>query len=97
MSTITATPRAKTRKKALSPQEEAHVLYKDPARMAELAGLRYASDHGPGLRRKPTRAGRFTYYDEQGRKISDAATLARIASFVIPHWCLLTTGEGGRG
>jgi DNA topoisomerase-1 len=76
--------RPKTRKKKLQPQEEAHVLYKDPARQAQLAGLRYATDGGPGISRKLTRAGNFTYHDAQGQKITDPATLARIASFVIP-------------
>ena len=83
MSTATA-PRPKTRKKALLPQEEAHIVYKDPARQAQMAGLRYATDQGPGISRKTTRAGRFTYHDAQGRKITDAEVLDRISSFVIP-------------
>ncbi|GAA4023291.1 DNA topoisomerase IB [Hymenobacter glaciei] len=74
----------KTRKKALLPQEEAHIVYKDPARQAEMAGLRYASDGGAGLTRKATRAGKFAYHDAHGQKISDAETLERINSFVIP-------------
>ncbi|GAB3653749.1 DNA topoisomerase IB [Hymenobacter agri] len=74
----------KTRKKKLLPQEEAHILYKDPARQARMAGLRYATDNGPGLTRKPTRAGKFAYYDAKGHKIDDAKTLDRISSFVIP-------------
>ncbi len=83
MPTATA-PRAKTRKKALSPQDEAHVVYKDPARQARMAGLRYATDQGPGLTRKTTRTGKFTYHDAQGQKIADPEVLARIAGFVIP-------------
>jgi DNA topoisomerase-1 len=83
MPTATA-PRAKTRKKALIPQEEAHVVYKDPARQAQMAGLRYATDQGPGLTRKTTRAGNFTYHDAQGQKITDPKTLERIHSFAIP-------------
>lgn len=59
-------------------------MYKDPARQAQMAGLRYATDNGPGLTRKPTRAGNFTYHDAQGHKITDAKILDRIASFVIP-------------
>ena len=74
----------KTRKKRLAPHDEAHLLYKDPARQAELAGLRYASGQEPGLTRRPGRGGKFAYYDAQGRKISDADTLERIAGFVIP-------------
>ena len=80
----TATAHPKTRKKALLPQEEAHIAYKDPARQARMAGLRYATDQSPGLTRKATRAGKFAYYDAHGRKISDAQTLDRINSFVIP-------------
>ena len=79
-----ATPRPKARKKTLVPQEEAHILYKDPARQAQMAGLRHATDQGPGLARKTTRAGNFTYHDAKGLKIADAKILDRIASFVIP-------------
>ena len=74
----------KTCKKALPPQEEAHILYKDPARQAQMAGLRYATDQKPGFTRKATRAGKFAYYDAHGEKLSDAKTLDRISSFVIP-------------
>ncbi|MDO7852107.1 DNA topoisomerase IB [Hymenobacter convexus] len=83
MSTAT-TSRPKTRKKTLLPQDEAHIVYKDPARQAEMAGLRYATDQGAGISRKPTRAGHFTYYDAKGQKITDDKTLTRIGSFVIP-------------
>ena len=79
-----ATSLPKTRKKTLLPQDEAHVVYKDPARQAEMAGLRYATDQGKGLSRKPTRAGKFTYHDAKGQKITDAKVLSRITSFVIP-------------
>jgi DNA topoisomerase-1 len=84
MPTTLTAPRPKTRKKKLQPQEEAHILYKDPARQAQLAGLRYATDGGPGIGRRPTRAGHFTYHDAQGHKITDKKVLDRIASFVIP-------------
>ena len=77
-------PRAKTRKKNLVPQDEAHIVYKDPARQAQMAGLRYATDQGPGLTRKATRAGKFSYHNAQGLKIVDPKTLDRIAAFVIP-------------
>ena len=76
--------RPKTRKKKLPPQEAAHVLYKDPARQARQAGLRYATDSQPGLTRRFTRAGNPQYYDAKGEKITDAKTLERIASHVIP-------------
>ena len=78
------TAQPKTRKKALLPQEEAHIMYKDPVRQAQMAGLRYATDQGPGFSRKATRAGKFAYYDAHGQKISDAKTLERISSFAIP-------------
>jgi DNA topoisomerase-1 len=82
-----AAPRPKTRKKNLPPVADlaAHELYKDPARQAELAGLRYATDHGPGLRREPGAGkGEFAYFDAKGHEIKDEKTLARIHSFVIP-------------
>ena len=82
-----AAPRPKTRKKSLPPIHDlaAHELYKDPARQAELAGLRYATDHGPGLRREAGPGkGEFAYFDAKGHKIEDEKTLARIHSFVIP-------------
>ena len=81
-----APPRPKTRKKHLPPVADlaAHELYKDPARQAELAGLRYATDQGPGLRRTPDAEGEFTYVDAKGAEIQDEKTLARIRSFVIP-------------
>jgi DNA topoisomerase-1 len=83
----TAAPRPKTRKKNLPPLPElaAHELYKDPARQAELAGLRYTTDAGPGLRRTATDSqGAFAYFDAKGKAIEDEQTLARIRSFVIP-------------
>ena len=81
---LATAPRPKTRKKSLAPQDEAHVVYKDPARQAQMAGLRYATDQGAGLARKLTRAGNFTYHDAKGQKITDPKTLARIAGFAIP-------------
>jgi DNA topoisomerase-1 len=83
MPTATA-PHPKTRKKTLPPQDEAHIVYKDPARQAEMAGLRYGTDQSTGLTRKATRTGNFAYYDTKGEKITDQKTLDRIASFVIP-------------
>ncbi|MBD2716831.1 DNA topoisomerase IB [Microvirga sp. STR05] len=76
--------RPKTRKKHLLPLEEAHELYKDPARQAELAGLRYQTDTKPGITRKATRNGNFGYYTAQGEKITDEKVLSRIQRFVIP-------------
>lgn len=46
-------------------------------------GLIYADDHDPGLRRVSGPAG-FSYQDESGRAVTDAATLDRIRALVIP-------------
>ncbi|OGX86912.1 DNA topoisomerase IB [Hymenobacter glacialis] len=77
-------PRPKTRKKTLVPQDEAHIVYKDPARQAQMAGLRYATDAGTGISRKATRTGSYVFHDAHGEKIADEKTLARIKSYVIP-------------
>ena len=80
-----AAPRPKTRKKHLAPlAEEAHELYKDPARTAKLAGLRYVSDTGPGITRQTDTDGNFTYLDAKGAEIADETTLSRIQSLVVP-------------
>ena len=51
--------------------------------VASEAGLRYVKDTIPGIRRK--RAGKgFTYVDAKGAKVTDAKTLARIRSLVLP-------------
>ena len=50
--------------------------------MAE-EGLRYVSDASPGYRRKRTGTS-FTYYDKEGRRITDAAVIRRIKSIGIP-------------
>lgn len=58
-------------------------LYRDAAQSAKDAGLRYFTDDRPGLRRR--RAGKgFAYYAATGERITDKATLTRIASFAIP-------------
>ncbi|GAA4007643.1 DNA topoisomerase IB [Hymenobacter fastidiosus] len=80
----TAQPRLKVRKKKLPPLEEAHALYKDPARQAALAGLRYVTDTKPGLTRQAGPEGSFTFHTAQGDAITDEKTLARISGFVIP-------------
>lgn len=51
---------------------------------AGVAGLRWLSDGGPGLTRRPRTGGGFDYLDAQGRRVRDEATLARIRSLVIP-------------
>jgi len=55
----------------------------DPAAAAADAGLRYVSDAGPGLRRRP-RGDRFVYTDDDGTRIRDESTLERIAALAIP-------------
>jgi len=47
------------------------------------AGLRYVSDAAPGLRRRKAGKG-FVYFDGNGRRVRDAATLARIRALAIP-------------
>jgi DNA topoisomerase-1 len=55
----------------------------DPEAVAREAGLRYASDDSPGLRR--VKRGRsFGYVDPDGRAIRDLETLARIKALAIP-------------
>ncbi|PJJ60337.1 DNA topoisomerase IB [Hymenobacter chitinivorans] len=81
----TAAPaRPKVKKKHLPPLQEAHELYKDPARQAELAGLRYLPDTKAGLTRQADKDGTFSYLNAKGEKITDEKTLGRISSFVIP-------------
>ncbi|GGG51101.1 DNA topoisomerase IB [Hymenobacter glacieicola] len=80
----TVSARPKTRKKKLEPLEEAHVLYKDPARQAELAGLRYLTDTRPGITREPAAEGEFRYLTAKGEVVEDEKTLTRIRGFVIP-------------
>jgi len=73
-----------------------------------VAGLRYVSDEGPGIRRR--RAGRgFSYLGSDGRRLRDRGTLAWIRSLAIPpawtdvwispirHGHLLATGRDARG
>jgi DNA topoisomerase I len=54
-----------------------------PVKSARLAGLRYVSDSGPGIRRR--RAGKgFVFMGPGGRRIHDARVIQRIRSLVIP-------------
>ena len=46
-------------------------------------GLRYVSDASPGYRRKRTGTS-FSYYDKEGKRITDAAAVRRIKSIGIP-------------
>ncbi|WP_433886985.1 DNA topoisomerase IB [Pseudomonas vranovensis] len=47
------------------------------------SALHYVDDSQPGLRRKSLR-GKFAYFDEQGERVKDPATLERIKALVIP-------------
>jgi len=51
--------------------------------MPAVAGLAYASDQDPGIRRVKTGHG-FGYRDADGRAVKDAATLERIRRLVLP-------------
>lgn len=56
----------------------------DPAiKAAKKAGLKYVTDSGPGLTRKPYRGG-FAFYDSKGNRLKDEATIKRVHSLVIP-------------
>ncbi|MFL6674382.1 MAG: DNA topoisomerase IB [Massilia sp.] len=57
----------------------------DPPAAAKAAGLRYVNDNKPGIRRE--REGEtnvFRYFDADGDRVTDEATLARIKSLAIP-------------
>ena len=54
-----------------------------PLASAKCAGLRYVSDHGPGIRRKKTKSG-FRYIDTQGKPIRDKSIISRIHGLGIP-------------
>jgi len=51
---------------------------------ARATGLRYVSDRGPGIRRVGTSLKNFSFISATGHKVTDAATLKRIRSLVIP-------------
>jgi DNA topoisomerase-1 len=55
----------------------------DPRAAAREAGLRYASDAGPGIRRRRRGPG-FSYSDADGQVVRDRDTLARIRALAVP-------------
>jgi len=59
------------------------VVIEDPESAARRASLRHVSDRGPGISRQRRGSG-FSYRDERGQPVTDAATLKRIRSIVIP-------------
>src|SRR5262249_26229747 len=92
------------------PEQRATVieLALDSTAAAIAAGLRYMSDHTPGIQRK--RAGHhFRYVAADAEPVHDAATIARIKSLRIPpawtdvwicptpHGLVLATGRDARG
>lgn len=48
------------------------------------AGLRFVSDHQPGIRREADGSGGFHYLSPKGKEVTDEQTLARIKSLAIP-------------
>jgi len=60
-----------------------HELHGDPAKSAEVAGLRYTSDEQPGYTRKKAGKG-FQFYTSKGERITDEKVLERISKMVIP-------------
>ena len=80
----------------------------DPTVAAEIAGLRYVSDAGPGIRRLRSGKG-FRYVGPSKKAVNDPKTLERIKSLVIPPawtdvWIsplenghLQATGRDGKG
>src|SRR5438128_553266 len=50
---------------------------------AEVAGLHYVDDGGPGIRRRPSRGG-FRYVGPDGKPVRDAETIERIRKLAIP-------------
>lgn len=58
-------------------------MFEDPVRTAAEAGLVYVTDSALGFSRKK-RGEKFDYYDADGGKIEDFATLDRIKALVIP-------------
>jgi DNA topoisomerase-1 len=63
---------------------ESPITLADPVQSAKDAGLRYVTDAKPGFTRKRQGKKSFRYFDEDGKPLKDAATLARIRSLVIP-------------
>ena len=52
--------------------------------VAKAAGLTYATDGEPGIRRKGASRAGFDYIDPKGRQVRDEATLERIRKLAIP-------------
>ncbi len=81
--------RARTRARAIRPRaaqcgDGAAAAQPDPLQSAREAGLRYVSDASPGISRRRVGNGGFTYTGPDGKRVRDAATLARIRALVLP-------------
>lgn len=63
--------------------EESVTVADQPENDAKAAGLRYVSDHKPGIRRE-RRGDDFVYFDVHGQEINDEKELKRIRSIGIP-------------
>jgi len=68
---------------ARRPDSAAEAAASDEVKSARSAGLRHVSDREPGIRRQ-LRGADFTYLNPDAKRVTDAATLARIKSLVIP-------------
>jgi len=66
-----------------TPAPDDPVPLSDPPAAAKAAGLRYVTDHKPGIRREREGEG-FRYIDAKGEPVEDEATLKRIKALVIP-------------
>lgn len=64
-------------------QQKLEKIGSDPKVTAKSVGLRYAANSGNGFFRHGTK-GNFHYLDQDGKKVREKATLARIQSLVIP-------------
>ena len=78
------TAQPKTRKKRCFPRKKPILCTKTRCAKPRWLACATPPTKGPGFSRKATRAGKFAYYDAYDQKISDAKTLERISSFVIP-------------
>ena len=58
--------------------------FADAQAAAACAGLHYISDDEPGIRRKKAAKNGFIYFGPNGRRLTDAAEIARIARLAIP-------------
>ncbi len=65
------------------PNIEELEIVQDPHTTAEVAGLHYVSDDEPGWTRKK-RGKSFSYFDQNGVKVTDAKHIARINALAIP-------------